>query len=256
MEIQVESAYKGITVELYDLWFNEKVVTKDFLFYEKAISNNGGLALEVGSGSGRLLLPYMQQGHRVYGVEPSEEMIVKCKEKAALLQLNPTIYQQYMQQLNIPLLFNTIYIPLYAFQLLIMESDIMGALHRFYLHLETDGQLLISMFVPNITPVSQGVWRVVRTVERQEDNAIIILSESSHSNRFEQIHTKLIRYEICMQERCTETYIKSTRSRWYHPGTITGLLEKVGFKDVRFYGEYSHSPATDGHESFVVSARK
>ncbi len=256
MNVQVESAYKGITVELYDLWFNERGISKDFIFYEKAIRKNDGLALEIGSGSGRLLLPYMQRGLRVYGVEPSNEMMLKCLDKASQLKLDPTIYPQYMQELNIPLLFSTIYIPLYAFQLLITEADIMGALQRFYLHLKPDGELLISLFVPSITPVSQGVWRVVRTVERPNDQAIVILSESSYSNRFEQIHTKLIRYEICIEERCVETYIKSTRSRWYHPRTLHAMLEKVGFEDISFGGDYSEAPANDGHESLVVSARK
>lgn len=256
MSLQGSSAYQGITAELYDLWFNEKIISKDFAFYEKHIRNNGGLALEIGSGSGRLLLPYLQKGLRVYGVEPSDDMVTKCKEKASQLSLDPMIYEQFMEQLNIPLLFKTIYIPLYAFQLLITETDVMGALQRFYLHLEPEGELLISLFVPNVAPMSQGVWRVVRTVKRPEDQALIILSESSYSNRYEQIHTKLIRYEICLHERCVETYIKSTQSRWYHPGTIRTMLEKIGFNDISFYGDYSNVPAGDGHESLVVSARK
>ncbi len=256
MGIQASCAYQGVTAELYDLWFDEKTIPKDFIFYQNKIKENGGLALEIGSGSGRLLLPYLRNGLRVCGIEPSAQMIAICQEKAHQQDLNPIIHQQYMEQLNLPLLFKTIYIPLSTFQLLVNETDIIGALQRFYLHLESEGQLLISLSIPDITPTSEGVWRVVRTVERPSDGALIILSESSHSNRFTQITTKLIRYEICVRERCVETYIKSTRSRWYHQGTLRIMLEKLGFKDINFYGDYSDIQAHSNHETIVLSARK
>lgn len=256
MNIQESGGYKGITAELYDLWFQDQPIAKDLTFYEKHIQNNGGFALEIGSGSGRLLLPYAQKGMSVCGIEPSEQMIAICNEKAHEFNINPVVYQQYMQELNIPFLFKTIYIPLCTFQLLISETDVMGALQRFYLHLEPGGQLLISLFVPDATPANQGLWRVVRTVERQSDGALIILSESLYSDRFEQVHTKLIRYEICQRERCTETYIKSTQSRWYNQKTLRFMLEKIGFKDITNFGDYSDTPANNSNESLVVSAYK
>src|SRR5437870_4195341 len=117
MEVQGAYVYEGITVELYDLWF-EQGPFQDQAFYEYHIKQQGGKALEIGSGTGRLLLPYLRNGLDVEGVEPSAEMVSLCSEKAEAWDLNPVVYQQFMQRLNVTASYRTIFVPLCTFQLL------------------------------------------------------------------------------------------------------------------------------------------
>ena len=247
--------YEGITAELYDLWFDHEPF-EDHFFYQKHIRNNGNLALEIGSGTGRLLLAYLQDDIDVHGIEPSSQMIAICQEKARRMGVKPLIYQQLMERLNIQHSYTTIYIPLCAFQLIVNRSEVIESLRRFYLHLDKGGQLLISLFLPDLSHAQQRVWRVVRTAMRPSDNSSVVLSEAIQNNRFEQIQTKWLRYEIYREDRLVDTFMKTMQLRWYHQYAFTMMLERAGFKDVCIYGQYAERLAIDGDEALVFSARK
>jgi ubiquinone/menaquinone biosynthesis C-methylase UbiE len=247
--------YEGITAELYDLWFDHEPFQDQF-FYQKHIQNNGGLALEIGSGTGRLLLNYLQEKLEVHGVEPSTQMIALCQEKARQLGLKPVIYQQMMERLNIQYSYKTIYVPLCALQLIINRAEVIETFRRFYLHLEKGGQLLISLFMPELAPSQERVWRVVRTTLRPTDNSHVVLSEAVQNNHFEQVQTKWLRYEIYKEDRLIDTFLKTMQMRWYQQYAFIMMLERAGFRDVFIYGQYSERSATDGDEALVFSARK
>lgn len=248
--------YEGITAELYDLWFDQHEPFEDLFFYKKHIQNNGGLALEIGSGTGRLLLPYLQANLEVHGVEPSNQMIAICQEKARILGVNPIIYQQVMERLNIHYAYKTIYVPLCVFQLIVNRAEVVEALRRFYLHLEKGGQLLISLSLPDLSHDQQRIWRVIRTTVRPTDNCTVVLSEAIQNNRFEQLQTKWLRYEVYKDECLMNTFLKIMQLRWYHQYAFTMMLEKTGFRNISIYGQYSERSALDGDESLIFSAQK
>ena len=68
----------------------------------------GEPALDVGCGTGRLVLDYLQQGIECDGVDNSPEMLALCREKARVLHVSPNLYQQPMQDLGLPRRYRTI----------------------------------------------------------------------------------------------------------------------------------------------------
>ena len=255
MHRQAGYVYEGITVQLYDEWFGSQP-HEDQLFYEQFIRQGNGPALEIGSGTGRLLLPYLQ--NNLEGVEPSPQMMSVCQEKAEQLGLQPTIYQQYMQALKIPYSYKTIFIPLCTFQLLVSRQEVLEALRRFYLHLERDGQLLISFFMPTVQMLkeTQGVWSIRRSITRPHDNTQITLSEAIQRNYFEQIETKWLKYEVYKESQLVTSYVKTVQLRWYNWHEFKMILEKVGFRNVRMYGNYTHLEASEKNDVIVFSTQK
>ncbi|MBX9830813.1 class I SAM-dependent methyltransferase [Candidatus Babeliales bacterium] len=257
MYIQGAYVYEGITVELYDLWFGSEP-HEDQAFYEHFIRHGDGLALEIGSGTGRLLLPYLRSNLEVHGVEPSAQMMGVCQEKAEQFGLQPTIYQQYMQSLKIPHSYKTIFIPLCTFQLLVSRQEVLEALRRFYVHLEQDGRLMISLFMPTLQMLTaeQGVWSVRRATTRVEDNAHVVLSEAIQRNHFEQIETKWLKYEVYKNSQLAASYVKTMQLRWYSWHEFKMIIEKVGFRNVFMYGNYTHHEACEKNEVIVFSMQK
>ena len=57
--------------EVYDL---DPPPYDDEAYYRRLIEAGGGPALEMGSGTGRLLVPYRKAGLDLEGVEPSADM--------------------------------------------------------------------------------------------------------------------------------------------------------------------------------------
>ncbi len=252
-------AYKGITAQLYDLWFDVNKPFEDLLFYQKHIRKNGGIALEIASGTGRLLLPYLRDGLSIEGLEPSDDMNNICYQKAEVFGVKPIIHPQVMERMKISTSYRTIYIPLFSFQLLVNRTEAFEALRRFYLHLEKDGQLLISLFIPEVYPsvLQGGAWKIRRKTKRPDDGARVIVSESTVHSQFEQVQNKWFRYEIFDdQDQVIKTFIKTMGIRWYYPYEFALMLEKIGFSDVSIYGDYSDKPATDKSEILIFSARR
>jgi len=92
--------YRGLAAECYDLWFGDEPFWDQAFFHDR-IRRNGGTALEIACGTGRLLVPFLRDGLAVHGMDASEEMLAICRTKAAHVGLTPTLYHQLMQDLDL-----------------------------------------------------------------------------------------------------------------------------------------------------------
>ena len=109
--------YRGLIASSWDLLRGDTSDWPDRPFFRKIIANDGQPALDVGCGTGRLLLDYLSEGLDVDGIDVSPEMLWICLEKAQDFDLNPTTYQQAIQSLDVPRKYRTIFIPSNSFQL-------------------------------------------------------------------------------------------------------------------------------------------
>ena len=105
----------------------------------------GETVLDVGCGTGRLLLDYLAQGIDIDGVDVSPEMLALCAEKAQRLGLHPRLFEQTMQELDLPRTYRTIMVPSSSFQLLTDAQDAQEAMRRFFRHLEPGGILVMPL---------------------------------------------------------------------------------------------------------------
>src|SRR5207253_7390676 len=103
------------------------------------IERYGQPALDVGCGTGRLLLDYLGAGIDIDGVDNSPEMLARCQEKAGRLGLCPALYQQSMEALALPRRYRTILVPSSSFQLVTDPEAAAAAMRRFLVHLEPGG---------------------------------------------------------------------------------------------------------------------
>lgn len=65
--------YTGLGAVAWEL-FSGTEPGRDHPYFERVLIQNPGLALDVGCGTGRLLLDFLRAGHEVEGVEPSADM--------------------------------------------------------------------------------------------------------------------------------------------------------------------------------------
>src|SRR5215207_2025399 len=127
--------YYGLMAEFWDLFRGDTSTWEDRFFYLANVEKFGQPVLDVGCGTGRILLDFMQQGIDIDGVDNSPDMLALLKQKAEKLNLNPTVYQQEMTELALPRKYQTILVPSSSFQLLLDEKRPPVAMARFYEHL-------------------------------------------------------------------------------------------------------------------------
>lgn len=247
--------YTGLAAECYDLWFGAEPF-EDQAFYQRWITSNGGPALEVACGTGRLLIPYLRDGLAVEGVDSSAEMLAICRRKAQQHHLTPVLYEQLMQELELPRKYTTIFIPFCSFQILARREEAFEALRRFHTHLRPGGQLLVSLFVPWQDFRLENQWRLRRSGTRPADGATVLIHECTHSDRLEQQQSIWLRFELFKDGQFLQSLLRTHQLRWYHQHEFAMMLEQVGFSDIFVYGNYTEAEASDPQTEMVFSARK
>ena len=247
--------YTGLAAQCYDLWFGEEPFV-DQAFFQRRIIAAGGPTLEIACGTGRLLVPYLRDRLDVEGLDSSPEMLAICRSKAQEYGLTPVLYQQLMQELDLPRRFATIYIPFGSFQILVQRDEAFEALRRFHSHLEPGGQVMISLFVPWTDFRRENQWRLRRSGTRPTDGALIHIYECTRSNRLEQEQTIWLRFEVYQSGRLIDSEMRTHQLRWYHKHEFALMLETIGFGHVAVFGDYTDAVATDRHSELVFCARR
>src|SRR5688500_758656 len=122
--------YRGLMAELWDFFRGDTSTWSDRFFYREAIQRYGQPVLDVGCGTGRLLLDFMADGVDIDGMDNSPEMLALCRQKAQQLGLEPRLYQQQMETLELPRRYQTILVPSSSFQLVLKPEAATKALAR------------------------------------------------------------------------------------------------------------------------------
>lgn len=244
--------YSGLAAETYDLWFGDEPFW-DQAFFFASITRNGGAALELACGTGRLLVPFLRQGLDVEGTDASPEMLDLCRRKAAAQGVVAVLHEQLMQELAVPRLFRTIYIPAQSFQIVADQRDAMQVLVRCRAHLEAGGTLIVTLGQAWNDPGADGDERMTRHVVRADGSVARVFS-STRIDRPQRIQELRVRFEIVSNGLITASLRWPTRSlRWYEPDEFVSMLRAAGFESVHMRVGYEGCP--DPHADLIFEAR-
>jgi ubiquinone/menaquinone biosynthesis C-methylase UbiE len=247
--------YRGLAAASYDLWFGEEPFW-DQAFFHQRLAQNGGTALDIACGTGRLLVPFLRDGLGVEGVDASEEMLAICRAKAASVGVTPVLHQQLMQDLALNRCYRTLFIPAGSFQILAERREAFAALRRFWAHLEPGGELLVTLAVPWRDFAAERQWRLRRSGVRPTDGATVLIHEATSSNRVEQIQHLWLRFEVFNEGTLVQSQLRMHQLRWYHKHEFVMMLESVGFRDITMQCGYSERDTGDAEADMIFSARR
>jgi SAM-dependent methyltransferase len=245
--------YYGMLAEFWDLFRGDTSTWEDRFFYLDVVKKYGQPALDVGCGTGRILLDFMQKGFDIDGIDNSPDMLALLKQKAEKLNLNPTVYQQEMTELSLPRKYQTILVPSSSFQLLLDEKLSPIAMNRFYEHLLPGGVLAM----PFMTLWRQGEPQeneFAREVVRPEDGATIRRWQYSRFDPDTDLEHTIDRYEIIRDGSVvtSEEHHQSPGTRSYTQHQAVKLYQEAGFKDIQVFHEFTFEPVKPDDTVFCV----
>src|SRR5215212_9455797 len=87
-------------------------------FYLDGYAKTGGPALEPMCGTGRFLIPFLERGIDIDGVDASPHMLQACREHGEAKGLKPQLYEQLVQEIDLPRRYGYIFMPDSQFALL------------------------------------------------------------------------------------------------------------------------------------------
>ena len=246
--------YTGLEAELYDL-FRGGDELDEVGFYLDVAAEKGGSCLDLGCGTGRVLLPLVQEGIEVVGLDSSPVMVGKCRENLAAEEFAIEVVEADMVNFDLGREFDLLIVPGASFQLLTERENAAASLARMRAHLAPGGLLVMSLFTPwyEITHESlDGVWRLEKEGELEGDRRALCHA-SSELDRCEQLMEVTHRFEIIDPAgKVVESEIKSSTLRWYGKHEIGLMLEAAGFTGVESIGDFGDEEAGDGHAAMAV----
>ncbi|HYF64880.1 MAG TPA: class I SAM-dependent methyltransferase [Herpetosiphonaceae bacterium] len=228
------------------------------------IDSNPGPALDVGCGTGRLLLRYLADGLEVDGVDTSADMLRLCREKGASQGLTPLLCQQAMQELALPRTYRTIFVPCGSFCLVTDRGQAFEALRRFYRHLDAGGCLVFNLFWPFAPgePLSAqpngagGEWTEWDTSTLPDGRQIVQHLRMTGLDRAEQLLCAERRYRLIEDGRIVQEEVFAANERWYFKHEVVLMLESVGFQAIQVKGNWTADDFAEPHYSMVFIAHK
>ena len=224
----------------------------EIAWYSAHLPRMDGPVLDVMAGSGRLLVPLLEAGLRVHGIDLSEAMLANCRKRLEASGVETALFRQNVTALNLPFRYAAAFVAGGSFQLLSDSTAALDALLRIRAHLIEPGVLLLDLFVPGGAEHPPGAAVVeVRTVAPVEGCRIGLRSETVFDVDLRRIDVTS-RYERRDRHTITAREDETLALTWYTEDEALTLLADAGYRDIRI--EPAAWPREDGRH-FAVSAR-
>jgi SAM-dependent methyltransferase len=175
-EDYTDATYGDRIADIYDVRYLEPLAgdTADAVSFLRDLAGDGP-ALELGIGTGRVAIPLADAGVEVHGLDTSEAMVAKLREKPGGDRIHTTLgsFADFTLETRFPL----IYVVFNTFFSLLTQDEQVSAFRSVARHLTPTGTFAMQAFVPDVTRFESNQQRVaIESVGVDE----ITLEMSSH----------------------------------------------------------------------------
>jgi ubiquinone/menaquinone biosynthesis C-methylase UbiE len=253
--IMTDDEYSGLLASTWDIWRDDTASWRDRSFYLDMIGQYGEPVLDIGCGTGRLLLDYLAAGIDVDGVDSSAEMLDICRAKAGQGPHAPRLHQQRMEHLDVPRRYRTILGASSVLQLLTEASAAASALRRILRHLQPGGAFVTPFafdWRPG-DPLDTG-WQLLFEKRRPADAATVRAWTREWREPAGQLWHTERRFEVEINGAVVETELhrRSPGGRWYTQTQASELFLSTGYHNIRVLRGFTHEPAREDDRLYCV----
>jgi len=229
---------------------------QDVAFYLAEAKSAGGRVLEVGCGTGRILLPIARAGCAITGLDSSRQMLDRCRAKLAAepaeVQGRVRLVLNEMGSFKLGESYPLIIAPFRVVQHLTTVDDQLQFLATVAPHLAPGGRFIFDVFNPRFDKLvgADGVEREDTPEQRLPDGRTLRRTYRIVRVRWlDQVSEAELIYYVGGQR-----YVQAFEMRWYLAAELRHLLARAGFRAREIYGDFGRGPLVDGCPELVVVA--
>jgi SAM-dependent methyltransferase len=230
----------------FDVYTNRGDV--DF-FVSEAVAARGPV-LELGCGTGRVLVPCARAGVNIWGLDSSATMLARCDRKLASepeeLRRRVTLHEGDMRDFRFDTRFALVTIPFRPFLHLSTVEEQLACLSSIHRALADGGRLILDIFNPSLEILVDDSRQ-----NEYDSGEPFTLPDGRHVERKERIRARdylrqivnaeLIFY-VTYPDGRRERLVQDLEMRYLFRFEVEHLLARSGFEVVAAYGDYNRTP--------------
>lgn len=243
-------------VYLYDL----VNVIDDIDFYKSFIGDSVKNVLELGCGSGRVLIPLAKMGINITGIDISDSMLEGCRSKVKKEGLTKTAKVIRGDICNFELhdKFDMIVAPFRVIQALETLEEFQNCLKCVSEHLKDDGFCILGIFRPRFSKEQMAIsWINDEPLFNKEliDPAtgymVRDFAERLRMDAEKQVLYPELIYKIYRDGKLIDEIRQKIVMKYYYADEFEKIISKAGFKVLDKYGGYHGEMYGEGDELII-----
>ena len=227
--------YGQLATEVYEL---DKPVGRSFPgldYYARQLAGITGRILEPACGTGRVLVPLLEAGLAVEGLDTSPQMLALCRQHCADRGLDPVLREADMTTVAEPDAYQAVIIPAGSIMLLDGQDAAPRTLAAFRAALVPGGRLILDLDVPS-RPDGPAITSA-RYWQRDPYLWTLQAMHTSYDPVVNQV-TSLLRYEKWRDGGLVATELQRFRLQYWTLPEFGRMLTDAGFTDVTVTADY------------------
>ena len=221
----------------------------DVGFFVAAAIEAGSPVLEVGCGTGRVLIPTARAGIDVVGLDLSSHMLTVCRQR---LQAEPETVRNRvrlvdadMRDFDVKEKFTLATVPFRPFQHLLTVEDQLSCLARVRAHLLDNGALILDIFNPSLDalvnrPIGEEFGEEPE-FSLPDGRRVTRRHKIIAQDRFRQVSHFELAYHVVHPDGREERLVHAFPLRYLFRFEAEHLLARAGFQVEHLYADYEGS---------------
>ncbi|HEY2955656.1 MAG TPA: class I SAM-dependent methyltransferase [Candidatus Eisenbacteria bacterium] len=254
--MEVKNLEQYIAPERYDVAYSWH--TANIPFWVERAKAAKGPVLEIGCGTGRVLIPTLAAGVDAEGLDLHPGMLEVLMKKAAAQGLTARVQRADMRDFTMPRRYALVTLPFRGFMHLLTTADQLQALRCIREHLEPGGALVLNLFYPTIALIAEpgDRERVEREFPHPETGLPVALVSVRRDH--DRVH-QLLSARAEMRESDARGYAGAVYGhaftlRWTYRFEMELLLRTAGFSRYEVAGGFDGRPLLRDTDEMVWTA--
>lgn len=222
----------------------------DVDFFVDAAVEAGSPVLEVGCGTGRILIPTARAGVDIVGLDLSPHMLQVCRERLhdepEAVRSRVQLVQADMRDFDLGQTFQLVTLPFRPFQHLITVADQLSCLQTIHRHLAADGRLILDLFNPSLEALTRDNVGEEFGDEPEftapDGRRVVRRHKIVARDYFNQVNQTELIYDVTHPDGREERLVHAFPMRYLYRFEAEHLLARCGFAVEAVYADYDKSP--------------
>lgn len=234
---------------LYDLFYDEENHgISDLNFYLSELEKLGNDILEIGCGTGRVLIPLAKNGKNIDGIDPDKLRISflkhKIKDFPREIISNIHVYETDLMNYETNKLYDAVIFPFRCFQHFYTDQERCDALEYSKKFLKKNGKIILDVYFTDISLISNCEKQLCLYSEKNDQlNNIHIekLYYKDQINYNDMWFQGYWKYNVYLDGSLINECLEEFKMAFYNLHQLRDLFVKCGFKVIAEYGDFNRN---------------